>query len=138
MDILEFQHYLLYRPINPTDIPVNVIALADRLGPPQAVVWDYRENQWGYGTDLAVSVLYANQERHTFNRTDRVMAESVTHHFTTVPLPSEAELTRICQEASPTRPAPGRCPVRAAIPGQRAWRRRMPQVSRRHCRSREG
>jgi len=98
MDVMKFQYYLLYRPINPTDIPVNVIALADRPGPPQAVVWDYRENRWGFGTDLAVSVLYANQERHTFHRTDRVTAESVTHHFTTVPLPSEAELTRICQE----------------------------------------
>jgi len=100
MDDLRFQYYLLYRPVNPTETPVNVLALASDLGPTKAVIWDYRSNRWGFRPDVAVSVLYANQERHTFHGADRATAESVTHHFTAVPLPSEAELTRICREAS--------------------------------------
>jgi hypothetical protein len=102
MDDPTFQYYLLYRPINPTADPVNLIALADHPGPTQAVIWDYRKDRWGFRPDVAASVLYGNQERHTFRWTDRTTAESMTHHFTTVPLPSEAELTRICQEASQT------------------------------------
>jgi len=98
MPTLTFRYHLLYRTDDQTQPPVNVIAVAAGTGPTQAVIWDRPTSRWGFRPDVAASILYADPERHSVRAVDRATAESVTQHFTTVPLPSEPELTRICQE----------------------------------------
>jgi hypothetical protein len=99
---LTFQYYLLFHPMRPSDNPANVMALANDPGPTKAVIWDRPTARWSYHPDVAIAVLFVNPDRNNFRGVDRATAESVTHHFTTVPLPGEAELTRICQETSQT------------------------------------
>lgn len=94
-----FRYHLLFRPDNP-EVPVNVIALLRSSGPTQAVIWDRPTKTWNFRPDVATAILYANPERHLTRAVDRATAERETAHFTTVPLPTEAELTEICRQAT--------------------------------------
>ena len=99
---MQFTYYLMYRPGDLYGTTANVLALAQGPGPVHAVIWDRPTQSWGFRPDVAATFLYSTPDLEQTRLVDRATAESVTHHFTTVPLPSEAELTRICQEANRT------------------------------------
>ncbi|WP_433533688.1 hypothetical protein ACQPYA_30290 [Micromonospora sp. CA-263727] len=100
MATLTFGYFLLRRPDDPTGPPVNLIAEAESAGPTQAVIWDRSTDAWTFRPDVAAAILWANPERHEVQRVDRAAAERETTRFTTVPLPTEAELTEICRRAT--------------------------------------
>jgi hypothetical protein len=96
-----FYYHLLWRTHDRTQPPVNVIAVARSTGPTQAISWGYGTESWEFRPDVAAAILYGNPEDHEFQVVDRETAERATHNFTTVPLPSEEEMTRICRETAP-------------------------------------
>ncbi|WP_307816907.1 MULTISPECIES: hypothetical protein [Micromonospora] len=100
MTALTFGYFLLRRPDDPTGPPVNLIVEAESSGPTQAVIWDRPTGAWTFRPDVAAAILWANPERHEIERVDRATAERQAAHFTTVPLPTEAELTEICRRAT--------------------------------------
>ncbi|WP_431884197.1 hypothetical protein [Micromonospora gifhornensis] len=100
MTALTFGYFLLRRPDDPTGPPVNLIAEAESSGPTQAVIWDRPTGAWTFRPDVAAAILWANPERHEIERVDRATAERQVAHFTTVPLPTETELTEICRQAT--------------------------------------
>ncbi|WP_019870640.1 hypothetical protein [Salinispora oceanensis] len=104
METLRFRYFLLRRPDDPTGPPANLIAEAISLGPTQAVIWDRATNAWTFRPDVAASFLWSKpeeREEHEVQAVDRATVEREAIHFTTVPLPTEAELTEICREALP-------------------------------------
>ncbi|WP_019870641.1 hypothetical protein [Salinispora oceanensis] len=99
METLTFGYFLLTR--DPDGPPVNLIADADTMGPTQAVIWDRSTDAWTFRPDVAVAFLWEDPEVGEVQEVDRATAEREALHFTTVPLPTEAELTEICREALP-------------------------------------
>lgn len=97
---VQFTYYLMYEPGKVGGTAANVLALAQERGPVRAVIWDRPTQSWNFRPDVAAAFLYSTPDLEQTRLVDRVTAESATHHFTAVPLPSEAELTRICREAS--------------------------------------
>ncbi len=95
-----FRYHLMFR-LDAPEIPVNVIALLRSSGPTQAVIWDRPTNAWAFRPDVATATLYMESEHALTRAVDRATAEREVLHFTTVPLPTEAELTEICREALP-------------------------------------
>jgi len=100
MMALAFTYYLLYPQGGLGGTPANVIALARQRGPVQAVIWDRPTDRWNFRPDVAAAILYATPDLEQTELVDRAAAAAQTHHFTAIPLPSEEELTRICQAAS--------------------------------------
>lgn len=108
MDPLTFRYSLMYRagdldlePIEATEAPLNLFAVARTTGPTMAVIWDYSTETWVFGAEEAAAVLYANRERHRTRLVDRATAEREAPRFATIPLPTEEQLTEICRAARP-------------------------------------
>ncbi|MFB9239376.1 hypothetical protein ACFFWC_28225 [Plantactinospora siamensis] len=100
METLTFDYYLLWKEKDRTPPPVNVIIEAATMDQTQAVIWDRRTESWNFRPDVAVAILWVNREDHEVQLVDRATAEAAAPNFTTVPLPTEAELTEICREGS--------------------------------------
>ncbi|MFB9239371.1 hypothetical protein ACFFWC_28195 [Plantactinospora siamensis] len=103
METLAFGYHLLMQTDHPAAPAVNVIAVAYSSGPTQAVIWDRRAGAWGFRPDVAAAILYSDPGEHNTRSVDRATAERAALEFTTVPLPTEEELTEICRLAGPWR-----------------------------------
>ncbi|ASW57104.1 hypothetical protein CIK06_27630 [Plantactinospora sp. KBS50] len=101
MERLTFDYYLMMKRTEPDGPPVNVLAVADSLGPTQAVCRGYRHKTWEFRPEVAATWLDPDRDDLILIPADRATAERATAGFTPVPLPSEEELTRICRVAGP-------------------------------------
>lgn len=55
MERLTFDYYLMMKRTEPDGPPVNVLAVADSLGPTQAVCWGYRRKTWEFRPEAAAT-----------------------------------------------------------------------------------
>ncbi|MFB9239372.1 hypothetical protein ACFFWC_28200 [Plantactinospora siamensis] len=99
MDTMTFDYYLMRRQANPDLSMKNVLAVARRVRPIQAVCWGYRHNRWEARSDVARVWLDPDRDDLILQPADRATAERTAATFTEVPLPTEAELTEICRAA---------------------------------------
>jgi hypothetical protein len=85
----------------------GVFSVESSQGPLRAVTWGYDEQTWIYNPGPAARLLFDDQLWDRRIQITRAEAERIALDRYGVPLPSEAELHRICEEGEQAAKAKG-------------------------------
>src|SRR5689334_18618496 len=93
-----FGYWAIHPAGEPTATPTGLICNEYSRGPFRAVIWDHFEKKWSFRPRAAAPFLFDFEKMDRSTKISRAEAEKLALERFGVPLPSEEELHRICEE----------------------------------------
>jgi hypothetical protein len=93
-----FGYWAIYGKAGRTSPATGLICNEYSRGPFRAVIWDHFERRWAFNPRAAAPFLFDFEKMDRSTKISRAEAEKLALETFGVPLPSEEELHRICEE----------------------------------------